>query len=268
MFHIIITTIFVVSAGLPLAVVAWRQKSSPRWMLLISTVLYFAFCALATARLCGIVPTQSIEQIVHQQGFDPRSVPVSVGALVHSGLIALIGLNLLSAFWIWRGLGFWSWFLTCVVIFFVVGGVVGIVLGLSPIYVWFGVCCGIMAMVGWVLGFSYIEFCVIGNIWLHALAIIASAIYMMAKVRNRQLLFKTLCFCWGIGQIAVMLILLFHYWGSMDYAFYLCVHDLRTLAATCHTTYQIINIIVYFPLFILPLQINLAISHISNLSKT
>lgn len=255
-----ISIIFLLNSALPLGMAIYRHSTSSKWLLLISTSLYFLFCAVAFGRLTGIIPTLSIEEIVDQHGFDRSSLPVSIAALIELAEITTIIFNACCAFWIWRGYGFWSWFLTCVVVFFIAGGLAAMVIGVNPILVWFGACCGIMAMAGWVLGLSYIEFCVIGNIWLPALAIIASAAWMMASVRKTKLVIRTMCWIYGLAQIFAMVILLFHYWGGMDHAFYLCVRDLRNLAAIFHTTYEIVNIIVYFPLFLLPLLINLLLT--------
>lgn len=253
--------IFLLSAALPMSMAIYRHRTSHQWLLLISTALYFLFCIIAFGRLIEMIPTQSIEEIANQHGFDCNSLPISIAALISLAQITTIIFNQFCTYWIWRGYGFWSWFLFCVGIFFLAGGFAAIAIGVNPILVWFGACCGIMAMAGWVLGLSYIEFCVIGNIWLPALAIIASSLSMMVSIRKNGMILKAICWGYGFVQIIAMLILLSHYWGSMDHAFYLCVHDLRSLAHTFHTTYEIVNLIVYFPLFILPLLINLFISH-------
>lgn len=260
----LISVLFVISAALPLLMAIFRHKASSV-LLLASTTIYFLICAIASGRLSGIIPTQSIAEIVNQHGFDPNSLFMPIDTGIELAQIVIVIFNIFCTFWIWHGYGFWSWFLTCIGIFFIVGGFAGIVLQVNPIYIWFGACCGIMLIVGWVLGLSYIEFCVIGNIWLPALTIIASAISMMVNVKKSPWILKSGCYIFGILQIVAMLLLLLHYWGSMDCAFYLCVRDLRNLASHFHTTYEIVNIIVYFPLFILPLLVNLSLPHFARL---
>lgn len=248
----ILLFIFLLSATLPLAMAIYRNKNSQKRLLLATTTLYLVFSAVAFGRLVGVLPTINIGPIVEDQTvFDLYS------PLIQLALLATVVFNIFCTWWIWRGFGFWRWFITCVCLYFIFGGLGGIMFGINPIMVWFGGCCAIMALTGWVLGLTYVEACVIGNIWAPALAIIASAICMMINVRNITWKFKTICYIFGSLQIFIMLILLLRYWGSMDFAFDLCIQDLRALASFFHTTYEIINIIVYFPLFIFPLLINL-----------
>ena len=51
-----------------------------------------------------------------------------------------------------------------------------------------------------------------------------------------------------------------HYHLPFDYAFDLCVEDLNWVAKKWHTTYQMVNIIIFVVLYLLLLGLNLYIS--------
>lgn len=214
--------------------------------LTVLSVIYSVFCFMAFGKIAGFIAAQSIESIVTQYGYDASRLPVSVSGLIKCGLIGGCTFNLFTAIWIWLRGGFWKYCLISVVLFCIVGLAAAPVVGISPIYSLFGMCCGFMASVAWVLGLTYVEFCVIGNIYVPALAVILTAIYMVYNCRTAyNIIVKDLVTLSGISQMAAVILLLWHYWGSYDYAFYQCVKDLRGLADRYHTTYEAVNIVIY-----------------------
>ena len=127
-----------------------------------------------------------------------------------------------------------------------------------------------MRSLGNALGLSYKEICVIGNLYLQGgvlwLVGVASAIEsyrLLHRANSRFSIWKSV---WGIldGIVSTVLftMLLFRYPGGGAPAFDLCVHDLNWLASKFHTTYEIINIVVFVIAFlgILALQITLCLS--------
>lgn len=226
-----------------------RGKTTFHKVLLVSAgFLYSIFCLVAYGKMSGLIPAVSVAEIVRQKGFDESSLPISVDAIMQCGFLLGIVINLATVVWIWLRRGFWGWCLLVTAIFCICGVVSGPVVGVSPVFSLFGLCCGAMAGVGWVLGLTYIEFCVIGNIWVPCIGLIAGSVYLIygsIKGMERHNLLAPLGILFGITEILIMAALLWHYWGTMNYAFYQCVKDLGSLAAIFGTTYQVVNLVVY-----------------------
>lgn len=224
------------------------RSTSCKIMLVCAGLLYSIFCFVAYGKMSGLIPTVPVAEIVRQKGFDESSLPISVDAIMQCGFLLGIILNLATVVWISFRRGFWGWCLLVAAIFCICGAVSGPVVGVSPVFSLFGLCCGAMAGVGWVLGLTYIEFCVIGNIWVPCIGLIAGSIYLLyssIKGMGRHPFLSALGILFGIVEIIVMVALLWHYSGTMNYTFYQCVKDLGSLAAIFGTTYEVVNLVVY-----------------------
>ena len=224
----------------------WSRAS--KVSLVVGAFLYSAFCFVAYGKMSGLIPTVSIPEIVRQKGFDPGVLPISIESIMQCGFLMGIFMNIVTAVWIFLRRGFWGWCLLMTGIFCVGGIVSGPLVGVSPVISLFGLCCGAMAVVGWVFGLTYVEFCVIGNIWVPCLGIIAASIYLIygcVKGFGRYPLIAVSGIVFGAIEIVGMLALLWHYQGSMNEAFYTCVRDLRYIAALAGTTYEVVNLVIY-----------------------
>ena len=200
----------------------WRKIATGRSVaLIIAATVYAALCFVAYGKLAGLIPCVQIMEIINQKGYDTSVLPLSVEKLLDLLLAGGILFNILTAVWFFLRWGFWKWCLTVAAVFCISSAAMGpLLLNMSPLYSLFGACCGIMAGVGWILGLTYVEFCVIGNIWVPCAAMMfASAYLIYASLRN--------------------------YAGTMQEAFYRCVRDLRMLAQIFHTTYEAVNIFIY-----------------------
>ncbi|MDE6022516.1 MAG: hypothetical protein K2G13_03335, partial [Muribaculaceae bacterium] len=189
-----------------------------------------------------------IPEIVGQKGFDPGVLPISIESIIRCGFLMGIFMNIVTSLWIFLRRGFWGWCLIMTSIFCVGGIVSGPLVGVTPVISLFGLCCGAMAMVGWVFGLTYVEFCVIGNIWLPCLGIIATSIYLgygCVRGFGRHTIIAVSGITFATAEIAGMLALLWHYRGSMNEAFYTCVRDLKYIAALAGTTYEVVNLVIY-----------------------
>lgn len=225
-----------------------RRNNTAKVSLVAGAFLYAAFCFVAYGKMAGLIPTVSIPEIVRQKGFDPGVLPISIESIIQCGFLMGIFMNVVTSVWIFLRRGFWGWCLLMTAIFCVGGIVSGPLVGVSPVISLFGLCCGAMAVVGWVFGLTYVEFCVIGNIWVPCLGIIAASVYLICgcvKGFGRHPVIALSGIIFGIVEIVGMVALLWHYRGSMNEAFYTCVRDLRYIAALAGTTYEVVNLVIY-----------------------
>lgn len=225
--------------------------------LVFATVCYAIFSFVAFGKLQGFLPSEPITRLISEQGYDTSILPVSIAKLIKVGLLCGIAFNLFTAFWILLKGKFWSYCLVSASSFCLVGLVLGFFIPMNPLYSLFGMCCGFMASVAWVLGLSYIEFCVIGNIYIPAIAIIVGAIFLLKGCLFGKGLFRKLISVFGVSQIIAGIVLLWHYWGGFHSAFYQCVRDLKFLAQNLESTYEAINIYIYVIVIPLILAIDL-----------
>lgn len=131
----------------------------------------------------------------------------------------------------------------------------------------YGRCTGFLpgvAIVGWAFGLTYVQFCVIGNIWVPCTAVIAASGYLVYAAVSRfgalsaaQKAVRVLAVGAAAVQIVAMVMLLRHYAGTFDYAFYECVRDLKMIAAMFGTTYIIVNIVIYVLLGVILLALDI-----------
>ena len=115
----------------------------------------------------------------------------------------------------------------------------------------FDVCCKIMSELGNLLGLSYKEICVIGNIHIQGgiwilFAWIPTLVLMQQKQTslNKKLF---LIFATGYGLIHSMIYIMLceRYSFPITERFDVCVMDLRLIAKIYHTTYQAVNIYIF-----------------------
>ena len=122
----------------------------------------------------------------------------------------------------------------------------------------FGACCGILYLTGKYLGFTYKEICVIVNIYLEAGLCLLSALWVTwtaikgfihRKALGPSILMAT-GIVYGLAYIGVFLWLCQHYAMPLNDAFDLCYHELIQLAVDYHTTYNIVNYVIFILLFL------------------
>ena len=115
----------------------------------------------------------------------------------------------------------------------------------------FDICCKIMSGLGNLLGLSYKEICVIGNIYLQGgIWILLAWIPTIVLMRHKQTsLIKKQYFilALGYGLIHTILFIIFceRYSFPITDGFDVCVMDLRQIAKSNHTTYQAVNIYIF-----------------------
>lgn len=130
--------------------------------------------------------------------------------------------------------------------------------GSSLVGCFFLECCGVMAYFAWLLGLTYQEFCVIGNIYMQgAICLLAALAPLLLCIRTKQAPWKWLL-SGGNALLHFVVISLFfsHYWMPLERAFDLCVQDLNRIGALFGSSYVMVNIIIFVILFVVDLALN------------
>ena len=142
--------------------------------------------------------------------------------------------------------------------------------GMLPITGFFLSCCGLMAYYAIMLGLTYKEFCVLGNIYLQALICLFAALApVVLCVRKKGFvsglfglsLVNLLCHSVLFAVIAI------HYWMPLEQGFNLCFRELNLLAAYVGTTYIKVNIVIFVIGFLADLVWNYCIYRLVNREK-
>lgn len=132
----------------------------------------------------------------------------------------------------------------------------------------FGLCCGSLYVIGMLFGCSYKEICVIINIYLESGLCLLSILWVTWITIRRFLRTKTIGsgvlmiggIAYGFVGIALFLWICSHYYMPMNDAFDLCYHELIQLAKEYHTTYNIVNYVIFILFFLVCTLGNLGIS--------
>ena len=108
-------------------------------------------------------------------------------------------------------------------------------------------CCDVMYMLGNLLGLSYQEVCVIGNIYVQGTLLVAASIvpvWFAFKQKSHYALKAAACInvlCYS----ALFLYFCFRYAPPLAASVDRCVEDLKNLAEAWHTTYVVVNIVIF-----------------------
>lgn len=111
----------------------------------------------------------------------------------------------------------------------------------------FYMCCEIMYTLGNLLGLSYKEVCVIGNIYVQGALLLAAAavpLWYALKQKSHYIL-KTAASVNVLCVSALVLYFCFRYAPPLVASFDRCVEDLKSLAEAWQTTYVAVNIVFF-----------------------
>ena len=133
----------------------------------------------------------------------------------------------------------------------------------------FVLCVGFLRLLGKACGLTYIQISVVFNLWLQGavltlsgLAPAAAAIYKLyTGGSNLWLIVMVLLMAYAVVYIYGFIQMLRHYHLPFDDAFWLCVNDLEKLAQRCHTTYQVVNLVIFVLLFLVLLGANIGLAY-------
>lgn len=134
----------------------------------------------------------------------------------------------------------------------------------------FQLCCGIMMTLGNLVGLSYKEVCVLGNVYMQG------GLWVLSSLLPLYIAIKALVDRYTISRVITVIVgaiysviytLTFTYFASryqppLADAFDLCVKDLYSVAGKMGTTYEVVNIIFFVAFWGLSLIFNYIIYRI------
>lgn len=133
----------------------------------------------------------------------------------------------------------------------------------------FGLCVLFLLLLGKLCGLTYKQISVVFNLWvqgavlaLSGLAPFGVCIYkMLESFSIGWLLLTILLGCYGLVYVHAFIKMLQHYRLPFNAAFDLCVYDLQYLAKKWHTTYQIVNLLIFVLFYLILLALNIFICY-------
>ena len=133
----------------------------------------------------------------------------------------------------------------------------------------FVLCVRFLMLLGKLCRLTYEQISVVFNLWLQGAVLTLSAILPpgIAVVRLcsgftiSRLLLVGLLVLYALLYFWAFLSMLSRYHLPFNRAFYCCVHDLQELARKWHTTYQMVNLLIFVVAFLVLLALNIALSY-------
>ena len=246
-------TIAIFACVVVLGTALWRMVRDTRAGSVAVTIAALCYCIvlmLAAMRFHGYLPAVDDRLTNNALGYIKNYLGDNLQVLL-STIIVVVNAFVACSIW-WRMP--LRWFAAIVVAgFLLLGCAMSLFTSTSPLVTLFGSCCAFMAAVGYALGLTYKEFCVIGNNYVQAGLVVASALWLVVEswlvVKRHPSLASWLAavlsslLLWAYSK--VFLVICTTYPLPLEAAFDQCVKDLYHLADIWHTTYYHVNIIVY-----------------------
>ncbi len=246
-------TIAIFAGAVVMGTALWRMVRDTRAGSVAVTIAALCYCIvlmLAAMRFHGYLPAVDDRLTNNALGYIKNYLGDNLQVLL-SAIIVVVNAFVACSIW-WRMP--LRWFVAIVVAgFLLLGCAMSLFASTSPLVTLFGSCCAFMAAVGYALGLTYKEFCVIGNNYVQAGLVAASALWLVVEswlVVKRHPSFAS----WLATALSSLLLWAYSkvFWVicttyplPLEAAFDQCVKDLYHLADIWHTTYYHVNIIVY-----------------------
>ena len=133
----------------------------------------------------------------------------------------------------------------------------------------FGLCVLFLRLLGKLFGLTYKQISVVFNLWVQGAVLALSGIapfgvivYKMLESFSIGWLFLSIIFAiYGMAYVYAFVRMLKHYHLPFNDSFDLCVRDLQWLAKRWHTTYQMVNLLIFVLFYLILLGINFLICY-------
>ncbi len=133
----------------------------------------------------------------------------------------------------------------------------------------FGLCVLFLLLLGKLVGLTYKQISVVFNLWVQGAVLALSGIapfgvivYKMLESFSIGWLFLSIIFAiYGMAYVYTFVRMLKHYHLPFNDSFDLCVRDLQWLAKRWHTTYQMVNLLIFVLFYLILLGINFLICY-------
>lgn len=134
----------------------------------------------------------------------------------------------------------------------------------------FVICVVFLNLLGKLFGLTYKQISVVFNLWLQGVALVLSAILpavlsvclLCSGFSVWRLLLVCFLVVYALLHVWAFLRMIRHYHLPFNDAFDLCVDDLKELAGRWHTTYQIVNLLIFVIAFLFLLAVNMGLSYL------
>ena len=129
----------------------------------------------------------------------------------------------------------------------------------------FGLCVLFLLLLGKLFGLTYKQISVVFNLWVQGAVLALSgiapfgvAVYKFIESFSVSWMILTIILaCYGLVYLYAFLKMLQHYHLPFNDAFDLCVRDLKWIAKKWHTTYYIVNLLIFVLFYLILLGFNI-----------
>ena len=125
----------------------------------------------------------------------------------------------------------------------------------------FGYCVSLMSLLGKLTGMTYKEVCVVFNLYVQgAVLMLSGCLPLIAALRCHHNHATLIAGAYAALYVAAFAWIVWRYGGPMVPAFDRCVDDLLYVAQKWHTTYNMVNIIIFVLLWLVVFFSNIFIT--------
>ena len=129
----------------------------------------------------------------------------------------------------------------------------------------FGLCVLFLRLLGKIFGLTYKQISVVFNLWIQGAVLALTGVLpfgitcykMLTSFTPVYMVLAIVFLCYGAIYVYAFIKMLHHYHLPFDDAFDLCVEDLQALALRWHTTYQIVNLLIFIIFYLILLGLNI-----------
>jgi len=133
----------------------------------------------------------------------------------------------------------------------------------------FGLCVLFLILLGKLFGLTYKQISVVFNLWVQGAVLALSGLipfgvsaFKLSESFSVGWLALTIVFAlYGFAYVYAFIKMLQHYRLPYDAAFDLCVDDLKRLARKWHTTYEVVNLLIFILFYLILLGLNILICY-------
>ena len=133
----------------------------------------------------------------------------------------------------------------------------------------FGLCVLFLLLLGKLFGLTYKQISVVFNLWVQGAVLALSGmvpfgviVYILSESFSMGWLVLSIVFAlYGLAYVYAFIKMLKHYHLPFNAAFDLCGDDLQCLAKKWHTTYHMVNLLIFILFYLILLGLNVFICY-------
>ena len=133
----------------------------------------------------------------------------------------------------------------------------------------FGLCVLFLLLLGKIFGLTYKQISVVFNLWVQGALLTLSGLipfgvsaFKLSESFSVGWLVLSIVFAlYGFAHVYAFIKMLQHYRLPYDAAFDLCVDDLKRIAVKWHTTYEMVNLLLFVLFYLILLGLNVFVGY-------